>query len=255
MAKGFKHGSGGTSLNFDVKSYGSEEALLAAVPKENTIGIITTTPITSWIFSATEPGTPANGMVWIYTGMESPIEFNALKKNGVQVYPISARQYVSGAWVDVTAKSYQNGAWADWAIEPQYLYNNGDECTDITGGWVVCQWYSGAPLYSSGCKKNSKSLSAIAGTTYGSVGFATKNKIDMTRASTIRITAAVTRECYFAVSAYNTNVKNREAVLVTATKSGTIELDVSALTGSYYVCFGEDAGSAAGAEVTEVLMS
>lgn len=114
----------GSELNFTVKAYASETELLAAVPKENTIGIITTTQITSWIFSATEPETPANGIVWIYTGMGSPIEFNALKKNGVQVYPISAKQYVNGAWVDVTAMSYQNGEWTEWIDSSKLYYYN-----------------------------------------------------------------------------------------------------------------------------------
>lgn len=107
-------GGGGTSLNFDVKAYATEEALLAATPKENTIGVITTTEITGWVFSATEPENPSEGMVWISTGSSSAVEFNALKKNGIQVYPLSAKQYVSGAWVDVTAMSYQGGEWVEW---------------------------------------------------------------------------------------------------------------------------------------------
>lgn len=124
--------SGGASLNFDVKAYGTEEVLLAAAPKENTIGVITTTAISSWIFSATEPAEPVEGMVWISTGTSSAVEFNALKKNVIQVYPASAKQYVSGAWVDVTAYSYQGGKWVSWLT---YLYKAGDECTALTGGW------------------------------------------------------------------------------------------------------------------------
>ena len=76
-------GGGGAALNFDVKAYDTEEALLAATPKENTIGIITTTPITSWIFSATEPKIPTDGddgLVWFHIGTTSPVSFNALKK-------------------------------------------------------------------------------------------------------------------------------------------------------------------------------
>ena len=115
MAKGFKHGvGGGASLNFDVKAYATEEALLAAVPAENTIGVITQTAMTSWAFSATEPAEPVAGMVLISTGNSSGVAFNALKKNAIQVYPLSAKQYVDGAWVDVTAMSYQGGEWVEW---------------------------------------------------------------------------------------------------------------------------------------------
>ena len=137
MAKGFKHGSGGSVLNFKVVPYATEELMKAATPKENTIGIITTTPITSWIFSATEPTEPAEGMVWIATGTPSDVAFNALKKNEILVYPSFAKQYVGGAWVDVAAKSHQGGEWVEW-FSGTYLYNvYGDieECTNVTGGW------------------------------------------------------------------------------------------------------------------------
>ena len=114
---------GGTSLNFDLTQYATEAELLAATPKKYTIGIISTTEITSWDFIATEPDTPSEGMVWISVGKSSHVEFNALKKNGIQVYPISAKQYVDGAWVDKTAKSYQNGAWVDWSF---WIVSDGD---------------------------------------------------------------------------------------------------------------------------------
>jgi hypothetical protein len=64
-------------------------------------------------------------MVWISTGTASPVEFNALKKNGVQVYPISAKQYVGDAWVEKDAKSYQSGAWVDW-FTGTYLFNEAE---------------------------------------------------------------------------------------------------------------------------------
>ena len=131
--------STGVELNFDVVAYATEEALLAATPKENTIGFITTTAITSWIFSATAPAESAEGMVWISTGTSSTVEFNALKKNAIQVYPISVKQYVDGTWVSVTAYSRQGGEWKSWIT---YLYKAGDECTDVTGGWQGRAWKS-----------------------------------------------------------------------------------------------------------------
>ena len=125
-------GGGGASLNFKV--VGSTSA--PASPKENTIWVNTSTEITSWVFSATEPESPAAGMVWISVGASSPVAFNALKKNNITVYPLSAKQYVNGAWVDKTAKSYQGGAWVEWMPEGA-LYFRGDQVESVTGGWQL----------------------------------------------------------------------------------------------------------------------
>ena len=73
-----------------------------------------------------------DGMVWISTGVQSSNEFNALKKNGIQVYPISAKQYVSGAWVDKTAKSYQHGEWVDWSV---YIFDSNSDASEFTVGY------------------------------------------------------------------------------------------------------------------------
>lgn len=110
-------GGGGAALNFKVVGNPQPNN-----PKENTNWVDTDVKITSWIFSATEPENPVEGMVWITTGISSNARFNALKKNGIQVYPISAKQYVSGAWVDVEAKTYQNGEWVDWL---NIIFDNG----------------------------------------------------------------------------------------------------------------------------------
>lgn len=106
-------GGGGTSLNFDVKAYATEATLLADTPKENAIGVITSTAIPGWYFTATQPENMENGDVWFQVGTESTIQFNALKKNGIQVYPISVKQYVNGVWVNKGAKIYQDGEWKD----------------------------------------------------------------------------------------------------------------------------------------------
>ena len=81
---------------------------------ENTIWINTGTTITSWVFSATEPAEKSSGMVWITTGISSEVEFNALKKNAIQVYPMAAKQYNGSSWNDVTAMIYKGGQWVSW---------------------------------------------------------------------------------------------------------------------------------------------
>jgi hypothetical protein len=111
MAKGFKHGGGGgAALNFTVVGGRSQPARA----KENTIWVNTDQKITSWVFSATEPTEPSEGMVWFYTGTSSAVAFNALTKNEIQVYPFGTKQYTNGVWVEKTAMTYQNGEWMSW---------------------------------------------------------------------------------------------------------------------------------------------
>ena len=72
-----------------------------------------------------------DGAVWIATGSSSSVEFNALKKNGIQVCPSSAKQYVSGSLVDVAAKVYHDGEWKQM-IPDIVLYDRGNEYATIT---------------------------------------------------------------------------------------------------------------------------
>lgn len=111
-------GGGGGSLNFKVVGGTAQPTN----PSENMIWVNTSVAITSWVFSATAPTSPAAGMVWFATGSSSSVAFNAVKKNGIWVYPAGCQQYVSGAWVTKTAKTYQSGAWKDWVF---WLYKDG----------------------------------------------------------------------------------------------------------------------------------
>ena len=130
MAKGFKHGAGGgASLSFKVVGNPQPEN-----PKENTIWVDTDAKITGWNFNATQPDSPQEGVLWIRTGSYSNAAFNALKKNNISVYPLSAKQYVSGAWTDKTAKVYLGGGWT--SLRSGVLYDRGDQCEADTGGWI-----------------------------------------------------------------------------------------------------------------------
>ena len=118
------------SLNFTVVG-GTAQPSQAG---ENTIWVNTGTAITGYVFSATQPESPEAGMVWFAVSDSSSASFSATKQNPVMVYPICAKQYVSGAWVDREAQIHQGGGWTDLAVDV-CLYNTGDECNTITGGW------------------------------------------------------------------------------------------------------------------------
>lgn len=103
--------TGGIPLNFKVKAYASAD-LLPAYAAENTIAVITETPISGYVFSGTDPEAPEEGTVWIRTmSDQSSFEFNALKKNAIVISTISAKQYINGSWAGVVIKLYQSGQW------------------------------------------------------------------------------------------------------------------------------------------------
>lgn len=99
---------GGGNLNFKIA--GNPQP---ADPKENTIWLNTDVPITAWHFQAEQPDNLDDGDVWFLTGASSLVAFNALKRNGIVLYPISAKQFVSGELMPVDAKMYRNGVWME----------------------------------------------------------------------------------------------------------------------------------------------
>ncbi len=223
----FNTTGGGTALNFRV--VGGSTA--PANPTDNCIWINTDTSISSWVFSATKPSPAEYGMVWIATGTASGVAFNALKKNGIQVYPIAAKQYVGGAWVDVTAKSYQGGAWVEWWDGT--LYSAGDEYISVTGGYEV--------VGSAVLTKNADSMyiSSNAGGVY------TVNKVDLSGYSKVVIEWTANSDnmdTRFVLSKTKESGYVNAAVVQTysSARNGTkytTELVVSS-SGEYYIGFG-----------------
>ena len=183
MAKGFKHGAGGTdALNFKVVG-GTEQP---GNPKENTIWVNTETDISGWVFSPEEPVEPSDGLVWIGLGTASSAPFNALKKGGLYCFPISCKQYVSGEWADAEAHIYQGGGWVQFSAgKPSvYIIFDGESEADYTGSW------SGSGISSGGV------LSVTNGgynAWVGSIYLSSAELIDMSGYSTL----------HFIVSEYN----------------------------------------------------
>lgn len=54
-----------------------------------------------------------DGTVYFKTSTSSNTPINVLKNNNITVYPISAKQCISGALVAKTSKIWQNGEWAE----------------------------------------------------------------------------------------------------------------------------------------------
>lgn len=245
MAKGFKHGGGGggAALNFEI--VGNPQP---ANPKENTIWVDTDVAITSWCFDTIEPANPVPGMVWILHSTTSSAKFNALKKDGISLNPWAARQYIDGAWVGKPAAIWKDGEWvSDWS---PYLCNRGDECVDFTGGWdtmakkVVSDAGTTAQTFQI-IKQDGK----LRFEKTGDIGaiMHTINTIDLTNVKSIHFKGEMsptTKSNWVAFHVWSSLSGSVWATNSKATVQGSttgkqgFELDVSSLSGSYYLGFG-----------------
>lgn len=120
------------------------------------------------------------------------------KVHGVFYYNQGTGDFVAGEQNGIVTNSY----WKEIDMEgtPKYeqlvnytmLYDYGDECTDVTGGWQVKGWrnYSNATAKAPTITKGSKQISAsiASSSTYVSGVLEVVNKIDMTPYSKISLT-------------------------------------------------------------------
>lgn len=241
----------GVELNFDVVGGTTEPDNLT----ENMIWVNTDVEISSYIFSSVEPGNLIDGMVWISVGNSSTAAFNALKENSLMVYPFSAKQYISGAWVSVEAKSYQNGEWVN--LWDGGLFESGDQFVGITGGWesiglaVNSAWTATTPNTTFTNTINADITKTTNGNFSGVV--ITKNKIDLTNwtrldcvADTLTLSKAAGYSSGITLFVLNGNSGTTEGCAVSyahlyydkpavSLSNVSASIDVSALTGSYYI--------------------
>lgn len=124
-------------LNFDVVGGTTPPSN----PIENTIWVNTDMEITGWGFDTEPAEYLTTGGVWIKTSTNGNVEFNALKKNGICIYPQSCMQWDGTKYVSKDVKVYKNGEWLALKI---WFLQGGEQYTDATGGWAVIDTPSGA---------------------------------------------------------------------------------------------------------------
>lgn len=221
MGKGFKHGTsggGGALLNFQVVGGTSAPAR----PVENTVWVRTDVAIDSWYFGADEPDA-AEGAVWIQTGMSSEAPFNALKKNSIMVYPIAVKVCDGTEFSFADASVYQDGEWKQISVAwDGVLFDNGDQYEAVTGGWV------------------NASGDTLAASFYSNQNFSppvrTEKMIDLTDFDTLHVAySGVTKSARFGVTKTKDLTLASQFAANKPASVGTVELDVSGLTGEYYV--------------------
>lgn len=239
----FNMTGGGAPLNFKVVGGTTQPSN----PAENTIWVNTSINITGYYFTAAQPSNMANGELWFSVGMSSVAAFNALKKNNVTVYPLSAKQMVSGKLNDVTAKIYRGSAWSLFLAD-MYLYNAGNEYTSVTGGINTSANKATVTKATSYIQiKGADGVDYVSryGTAY------TAKKIDITNYKTLvgvcetykkdghgSIKVCLTTNLSQLTSCNQTNYNAITGTELSGTGAGNkkeVKVDISKMTGEYYI--------------------
>lgn len=221
-------------------------------PKDNDIWIKTSVSIPNWhITNVTKPGTTSpNGLVYIIAATDGNRvstanipTLNILKQeNKILLNFQGCLQLISGKWKSMDAYCYKSGAWVQfsstWNGE---LYNAGEQYKDHTGGWMVrLQGASGGTLTPA---LHGYAEKAVTMTTLGKVDLTGFSKLNFTgygweessggrdKVHCIVDTAQINPSSYsFPSGAARLDFSGNET-------SGTYTLDISSLSGSYYVGF------------------
>lgn len=103
-------GSGGGGLNLKVVGGTTKPTS----PRENTIYINTTTAITGYVLSPTQPETGTEGLVWLKIS-DTGVEINVGKKNAVLLHLASCNIYTGSKWDYIEAHVYRGNIWVQFA--------------------------------------------------------------------------------------------------------------------------------------------
>lgn len=211
--------------------------------KDNTIWVNTDTDINGYAFSATEPTSPVEDMVWFVTGASSSAAMNVDKKNTVMLYPSGCYQYIDGAWIKKTALTYLNGAWVAWKLT---IYDAGYINTDAIGSFVSvgkqASSTNGGTAAAPTVTYNADNILIYTSNNYKGGIVYTELPVDLTAFSTVNVYAkesggyAPSLKIYSAIGSYqDSNVA--ASVTITKGATGTYSVDVSALSGEYFIGF------------------
>lgn len=246
-------GGGSGGLNFAVVGALTQPTS----PRENTIWVKTETSIPGWVFSPTEPTNPEGGTVFFKTDLTSSVGFNALRKNEIAVLPTAAQQYISGQWKNMEAYAYIGGTWVQFSWSRAYLYNRGDSCNAITGGWKSD---NGSSWLTTGTYNiNDNGNIYLKGNNSG-LWVHTINAVDITAFKTLNAVISYAKGKRNTISVFTpTTSWNMDGDLSRKeiSASGTVTLDISALTGPHFIGVGTHSSETGLAEmkVSEVWLS
>ena len=252
MGNCFLHGNaGGESGGLILQFIGSMTA--PSNPKENMIWVKTDRAITQFLISKS---------IGAWSVLAGSVEMTYEASDDYTMTGISTLFFVGKlhgtygqAWFKPTglyqsdgakanpkdAYIYKSGTWVQFSWARVYLYNRGDSCNAITGGYQeISKSTGGTHEESSAMTSNAIHLKVVNYSQHASnIGRSTVNKVNLTNAKTIHISGnCVYTEDWVGVRVCNSQSLDDNGVASAYIRnSGTIALtiDVSNLSGSYYI--------------------
>ena len=208
-----------------------------ASPREYDFYIKTTTPITAFELNSWTNAQPTwfvgNGHVYIVSEVWNTDSINLVKDgNGISLpfLPKWCWQQINGQWYQMEAYFYRGGwvKFSDYKDTPPWsgtLFYNGDQYTDITGGWTGADSYSPnlrATLYS------------------GTITISTASAVDLSGFSTLKFMGSgngANSGGSYSAKCKIVNESGVEVASVDFQSNGTYAVSVAALSGKHYVRF------------------
>ena len=177
-----------------------------------------------------EPSSPAEGDLWLTSSTKSRVIY---VQKGTP-YPIeSIRQYVDGAWTVRVNYQYIDGAWS----KELYLLKGGDLCPEITGGWTnntsqgIMIENGLVRLYNT---SGEESADYVYPTTVNAIDLSDFHTLywNVTSATWTSGASSARNVCYLYIADDSGNI-----ISYTLTAQGLHTIDVSELSGEYYIKF------------------
>ena len=196
-------------------------------PKENMIWVkANVKKAPKYVFAEAAPEAPFEGLIWFSATGDGIIT--------------QANVYADGAWNRVDAYMYLSGTWVHIASSIVYLYNKGDTCDAVSGGWEAAQWYinSGTTGSAPGLTEGASSLAVRYTGKTGLLDTRASVNLDKIRKISAVISGNTNHNSNLTVATsggafgFPPNVKASKSLF-----NGTVELDVSALSGNHFVGF------------------
>lgn len=178
----------------------------------------------------------ATGQIWVKTDTSGSIFIDAIKgKNEAIVDPVAAYEYfTNNGWVNRDAEVYQYGAWK--VLETPwdgYYFKDGEQYTDITGGWSTDGWTNTGTVTAS----DTIAVSAPASSHFAAIS--TKNTVDLTDANTLWFDSPNGNNGYgygyLCVTSAKSVASADDIKASVQVKAGRGSVDVSSLSGKYYI--------------------